>query len=436
MPKLTPISVANAKANGSRREIPDAGCSGLYLIVQPSGAKSWALRFRYHGQPRKLTLGPVLQADDELKNVAIGMPLTLKGARRLATAELHKLSQGVDPNAAKNSDRAALLDRATQKQRDSVDAVARQFLDLYAKKKTKSWRQTARILGLKPDDGTPGKWVKTGSGILEKWSGRSIHDITKRNVIALLDEMVQRDAPIGANRTLAAIRKMFNWSVGRDMIDISPCAGIEPPGEERSRDRILSDDEIVTLWRVCGEIGEPYGSFVRLLLLCGQRLQEVSGMRRSEIDGDGNWSIPGTRTKNKKAHLVPLSRQALAIVMAAPRVGDSDLVWTTTGAGPINGFSKFKARLDESLKFAEPWVFHDLRRSCASGMQGLGCPVGVIERALNHVSGSFKGIAGVYQRNPLTDETRAALQAWADHVDRLISGKTAKVVPLRKRAVK
>src|SRR5262249_44445592 len=152
-----------------------------------------------------------------------------------------------------------------------------------------SWRETARVLGLRVDPDDPGKWVRTGKGILATWGGRPIQDITRKNVIAYIDDMA-RDAPISANRTLATIRKMFNWCISRDAIEASPCAGVEPPGDERSRDRILTDDEIVRLLKVCDDIGQPYGPFVQALLLSGQRLREVSGITRAEIDDDNNWN--------------------------------------------------------------------------------------------------------------------------------------------------
>ena len=438
--KLTPISIRNVKPRSERMEIPDGGCNGLYLIVQPSGAKSWALRYRFDRAPKKLTLGPLMESDgdpkDEPRNVALGMPLTLKAARRLATAELHKIDQDIDPAAAKKGDKAASLDRATQRQRDTVDAIARQFLDRHARQHTKSWAATGQLLGLKidPEDRAGKLWVKTGGGVLAKWSGRPITDISRRNVIGLLDEIYDRPAPITANRTLAAVRKMFNWSLSRDIITASPCAGVQPPGKETSRDRILADAEIVSLWQASAELGETYAPFIRALLLTGQRLREVAGMRWSEIDQKAKtWTIPGERTKNAQTHIVPLSRQAQAIIEAAPRIADSDFIFSTTGEGPINGFSKLKGRLDGKLKFAEHWTFHDARRSVASGLQGLGFSTEIIERALNHKSGAFKGVAGVYQKNPLSDEKRAALQAWADHVDRLVNGKTATVVPMRRR---
>src|SRR5262249_20867615 len=154
--------------------------------------------------------------------------------------------------------------------------------------------------------------------------------------------------------------------------------------------------------------------FIKLLLLTGQRRGEVADMRWSEIDGDV-WTLPPSRTKNKQKHQVPLSSQAMTIIENVNRVA-GDFVLTTTGESGLGGFSKAKARIDDLMKPAKPWVLHDLRRTCAAGMQRLGFPVEVIERALNHKSGRFAGIVQVYQVDKLHDQTRAALQAWSDHV--------------------
>jgi integrase len=223
--------------------------------------------------------------------------------------------------------------------------------------------------------------------------------------------------------------------VSRDIIEVSPATGIDRPGQEVSRERILSDDELRALWLAASDLAEgPFGPFFKLLALTGQRRSEVSGMRRDEIDAEQRvWRLPPTRTKNGKAHTLPLVPAVWEIIQAQPRFADSDFVLTIDGKQPIVGYARAKRRLSAKARLkAAGWRYHDLRRTCASGLQRLGVRTEVIERCLNHRSASFAGVRGIYQRDPLLDEVRAGLQKWSDHIDRLVGGKPAKVVKLRR----
>jgi integrase len=229
------------------------------------------------------------------------------------------------------------------------------------------------------------------------------------------------EAPVATNRVHSIVRKFFNWAVENDLIANSPVAGIKPPNPETSRDRVLTDDELKAVWREAEKVGYPFGSILQLLILTGQRRGEVTGMMWSELDLDaGLWVLPRERVKNNRRHEVPLSRQAVAILRALPRIGDKcsgsahSYVFTLNGTAPYNGF-KAKDRFDVGIA---PWTVHDLRRTCASGMARLGTNLVVIEKVLNHVSGSLAGIVGVYRRHEFAAEKRAALQQWADHVER------------------
>jgi integrase len=221
----------------------------------------------------------------------------------------------------------------------------------------------------------------------------------------------------------------------------APCVGIEAPGEEKKRDRVLIDAEIDALWAACGKgepdgsggIGKPFGSFTKMLLLTGQRRAEVAEMRWSEIDKDKClWTIPGGRTKNKLVHIVPLSTQAMAIIDSVTRIA-GDFVFTTTGDSGLGGFSRAKERINKRMKAAKPWTFHDLRRTASTGMSSLGVQPHVVEAVINHISGSKAGVAGTYNRWAYLPEKTDALQLWADHLDRLVAGNPAKVIPIRSR---
>jgi integrase len=390
---LTAKAIENAKPGSVRREIADEGCRGLYLVVQPTGRKSWAVRYRFQGKPRKLTLE--------------GFP-SLAEARKAAADALHQLANGTDPAAAKLISEAEAQRQSAGRAKDTFDVLVAQFIAQYARKKTRenTARQTEHILN---------------KLVLSKWHRRTVHDIRRRDVIDLIEGLAE-DRPIMANRALATLSKFFNWLASRDVIAASPCAGVPRPSKERARDRVLTDEEVKSLWTACDAVGNPVGGFVKMMLLTGQRRSEVAGMRRSEIVGDV-WVLPPDRTKNGRKHEVPLSPQALAIIEALP---PGDCLF---GAGErvFGGYSRAKNSIDQQVQLS-PWTFHDLRRTMASGMAALGIALPVIERVLNHISGTFRGVLGVYQRHEYANEKRVALQRWADHV----AGELAQnVVPLR-----
>jgi integrase len=456
---LTPLAIKNAKPDVERREIRDYGCQGLYLVIQPSGAKSWAFRYRFAGAPKKLTIGPVYIGSgkgDEPEAAEIDQPNTLAGARELAIAAARQVAKGIDPANSKFRERVAARQRAENAElldRDTVEAVARLFIEKHAKAKTKSWDQAARLIGLKPDPEDPSKLLRSENGgeVLSRWGSRTVHEIKRRDVHELLDRIVSRGAPVTANRVLAAIRKMFGWAASRDIITVSPCIGVTPPTAEISRDRILTDDELRLVWRGATAIGWPFGPMVQELILTLQRRDEVSGMARKELKPqDHNWIIPKERTKNGIEHEVPMSSAAWALLQGLPKIGKAGFVFTVTGETPVSGFSRAKDRLDaEILKItradavqagkrpdeAEPlphWTLHDLRRTGASGMARLGIQLPVIEKILNHTSGSFRGVAGVYQRHSFSDEKRKAMEAWASFVQSVVSDtRAANVIALR-----
>jgi integrase len=401
MARLTIRSVEAMKPRPVRQEIPDSFLPGLYLIAQPSGAKGWAVRYRHQGVPRKLTLGSY---------PALG----LKDARELGAKALRAVAEGRDPGREKILARAAKA--------DSMDRVVEEFLERHVRRsnRPRTAQETERLLR---------------QHVLPRWRGRIVHEITRRDVLDTLDRVVDGGAPIAANRVFAAVRKFFNWCVARDIIAASPCAGVKPPTAERARDRVLSDDELRRVWAAAEKLGGTFGPLVKLLVLTGQRRDEVARMRHTELDLDARlWTLPPARTKNNQPHEVPLSKAALAVLHNAPRIASSSFVLTTNGgASPASGYSKNKRRLDALLPADMPaWRLHDLRRTAASGLARLGINLPVIEKVLNHSSGSFAGIVGVYQKHSFADEKRAALEAWGNFVAALVEGKpTSKVVRLR-----
>jgi integrase len=403
MARLTIRSVEAMKPRPARQEVPDSFLPGLYLIQQPSGAKGWAVRYRHHGQSRKLTLGSY---------PALG----LKDARELGAKALRAVAEGRDPGREK------ILARSTKA--DSIEHVVEQFLERHVRRsnRPRPAQETERLLR---------------QHVLPRWRGRMVHEITRRDILEILDRVVDSGAPIAANRVFAAVRKLFNWCTARDILAASPCAGVKPPTVERARDRVLSDDELRLVWRAADKLGGTFGSLVKLLALTGQRRDEVARMRKEEVDFENLlWTLPPARTKNNQPHEVPLSNAALAVLQKVSRIKESPFVFSTNGgASPASGYSKNKRRLDALLPADMPaWRLHDLRRTCASGMARLGINLPIIEKVLNHASGSFAGIVGVYQRHSFADEKRAALEAWGNFIGALVEAKPAsKVVRLREK---
>jgi integrase len=397
---LTDLQIKNLAPPDKRREVPDGKIAGLYLVCQPSGARSWAVRYRVNGLPRKLTIGSYPAID-------------LATARRRAQEAVGDVAGGNDPAARKRAAREAR--KAEQSTNDRVEAIVALFVQKYLKKKVgPGWaKESERLLRVE---------------IVPELGKRKLGEITRADVRRLLDDIAEH-APIAANRTLDAFRKLCNWAVSQELIAASPCAGVEAPSAERSRDRVLSDDEVRLAWCAFERVGWPFGRIAQLLLLTGARRSEVAGMRWGEIDLSAKvWRLPKSRTKNGRDHEIPLSDAAISIVESLPHVGDgkSGLVFTTAGLSPVSNFSDGKAAIDKAVPGAlAHWVFHDLRRTVATNLQRLGVKLEVTEAVLNHVSGSRAGIIGVYQRHEYADEKRAALDAWARRLDAIVTGAPA-----------
>jgi integrase len=189
--------------------------------------------------------------------------------------------------------------------------------------------------------------TKTGGEVLSRWGQRPAHSIMRADVNKLLRDIVVRGAPVASNRVLAAIRKMFNWAVGEDILSSSPCAGVSRKADEESRSRVLSDDELRLIWKASDTLNYPFPQLTKLLILTMQRRSEVAGIRRSEVSVAGKlWTIPAARAKNGEEHEVPLSDAALAILASCPRIGRGDLYLSRFGNTPTSVYSKANGDLD------------------------------------------------------------------------------------------
>ena len=408
--KLTDLFVERVKppAQG-RAEYFDATFGSLALRVTETGHKSWSLYYRMGGRQRRFTIG----AYPAIKPAQ---------ARREASAALERVRQGTDPAEEKRQRRAA-------PEADAFSAVLRDYLDRVGRNlEPRTLKEVQRVLERE---------------FLPPWRSRPIGSITRGDIHRVVDGIFARGAYVQANRALAYLRTLFAWTVERGRLPASPVTGMKPPAREQARDRVLTDDELRWLWRACEAVGWPFGPLVKLLLLTAQRRDEVAGIKRAEIHLEkGIWAIPREKAKNNRAHEVHLSPAAVDVLDSVPRIG-ARFVFTSTGSAPVSGFSRAKRRLeaamlavkcDELGAKCDPiphWTLHDLRRTAATGMARLNFPPHVVDKVLNHVSGTIRGVAAVYNRFEYLEERRAALEAWGRYVAGLVSPAPANVVTLR-----
>jgi integrase len=428
MPKLTPVAVIKIKGGKTRREIPDNG-SGLYLIVQPSGAKSWAMRFRSpHGRQQKLTLGPLDLSGRKVQDApVIGQPLDLLAARRLAADVNTKRAHGMDVVA---SHHRARLERSAGLAH-TFDGAALNFVEQYLTRRVKRWQAAARLIGIAPD--SEGQLQITPKGLADRWRDRPVSGITSDDIHWVIDEARERAVPglkrsgdgpseSMAHQVSSVLRRFFVWLLEKRLIKTDPFKDvIAPKASGNSRSRALSDAEIKKFWIACDKLDAPAGQCLKLLLLTGCRLNEIAMLSRAEVDGD-TVTIPAARSKNKLPHMIPLPPLALDILNSVKTSGD--LYFTGKRGKPLGPWSRIKAALDKHMQPDAPFVIHDLRRTFSTGMNALGIAPATVEACLNHVSGTRGG--------DLPEKT-VALRRWADHISALIEGRAAKVVLMKRK---
>lgn len=381
---------------------------GFGIRVSPSGGKAWIWVYHFDGRPRRMTLGsyPAMGlADARIK---------LSEARKL-------LERGIDPG-----DREVQRRRAEQIAQ-TVGDLAAAYLDKWARPRKRSAAEDERILN---------------KDVLPAWGRRKAKDISRGDVIALLDSIVDRGSPVAANRTLALVRRMFGWGLSRDIIPANPCAAVKAPGLETRRDRVLSASEIATLWLALHDpdigVSKPIRLALKLQLVTAQRKGEVIDAEWSEFDLVGGvWTIPGERAKNGMPHRVPLSRLALAVldeISPAPdRQQSRWLFRSPRREGPVTGPAVDHAmRANRKALGTGDATPHDLRRTAASHMTSIGIGRLVVGKILNHAE---PGVTAVYDRHSYDREKRAALDAWGARLGEIIGSQgAAKIVAWRSRA--
>ena len=383
--KLTKSAIDSLPASESDVVYWDAGCPGFGLKVTPKGRKVFVVLYRTAGagsKLRKYTVGPYGRVTLHQARVA---------AQKIFTARL----EGRDPAAEKSEAKRRLV---VDQVEDLLETFIAQRLS-----QNRSGDEIARLLRRE----------------LKAWVGKSIHEIRKRDVVEVVTAVDQRGAPIAANKVLKSIKMFLRWCVGRAVLDQSPAEGVPSPSKEVSRDRVLDDGELVLIILASRKIGGSYGDIVEFLVLTGQRREEVGGLIWEELDlAQRVWTIPKSRTKNAKEHVVHLSEQALAVLKRAHQRGP--VVFSLLGSKPFQDFSRGKRELDR-LSGVTGWRLHDLRRTCVSGMARLGVAPHVADKILNHRAGTISGVAAVYQRHEFLRERREALERWGAHVTQIIA---------------
>jgi len=368
--------------------------------------KTWVCMYRVAGRRVRETLGTmatVPQVDD---------------ARDLARASMQRAQAGIHPVQEKERRAAAAAARRCDTLARSIDY----YFARYAAQRMRPTSFTEIKRTLERD-------VKPVLG------SRPIRDITRRDIRELLLAIVDRGAPSHANHTLSYLRAMLNWAVSNDLIEANPTAGLKMPAPKVERDRTLDEGEIRLFWLACERIGWPFGQLFKLLLLTAQRRDEVAEACWGEFDLDGAlWTLPRQRAKNDKAHVIHLAPTAIEILRSVPTIRTIGFIFTTTGRGPVSGFTRARQRLAATMielggAATEPFTLHDLRRSAATGMAGLGIAPHIIDKTLNHTTGKISGVARIYNRHEYLAERKAALNAWAMHLEG-IANRSSNLIPL------
>lgn len=423
--KLTQAAVNNLKPpERGRIEVWDSQLPGFGLRISDTGRKTWQAFYRVDGKMVREKLGTLAQ----IQNVA--------DARELARQSMTKARAGAHPveerrNREEEERRRAEADEA--RNRNTLAAAVDCYL---AERPADKSRRPMRAEYLAETARTLERNVKhTALGT------RPLDEITGDDIKRLV-RGIAKNAPSQANHTLAYLKAMLGWAVDEGLIEKNPTLGLKMPAQKVERERALGDEEIRAFWLACDRIGWPFGPLAQLLLLTAQRRDELAHATWGEFDKQ-TWTLPGERTKNGRAHIVHLAPLAVEIFEKLPHLtGKKGWVFTTCLGGadtPVSGFGRGRQRITAAMiaisgEEVAPFTLHDLRRSAATGMAALGIAPHVVDKILNHSSGKISGVARIYNRYEFVAERKAALEAWASHVDRLIRPTASNVIELPRRA--
>ena len=386
--RLTHRSIDSLTAGKWMTDYWDDRLEGFALRVSPhSDRKTFIVRYTLNGRRRRVTLGAY-------------PALSLADARDRARDLLGAVARGEDPQSKKKAERRAM----------TFSELADLYIERHAKQKKRRWREDQRVINV---------------DLLPQWKDRKAKNVTRGDVVELLDGIVERGAPIMANRTKALISKIYNFGIGRDIVEHNPCFGVPMPAKAKQRDRVLSEDETRAIWRVLEDEEPVMAATFKMRLLTAQRGVEVLSMRWADIDGDW-WTIPAEVAKNGLAHGVPLSEQARALLAELrPTTGSSSWVFESQRkpGAHISALQKAAERIKKASNVE--FVPHDLRRTAATSMTSMGISRLVVSKILNHVE---SGVTAIYDRHSYDTEKRQALDLWADKLDAILGDDHQKSV--------
>jgi integrase len=362
----------------------DDAVPGFGLRARNAGSRSWIFQYKIGSKTRRLVIGQV-------------SAIKLGRAREIASEHHAKVKLGRDPATEKR----VQVERVSH----TFGALVKKYLDRQrAELRPSSYREISRHLEIHAAPLHP----------------LPLDAIDQRIVADRLSTIDKNSGAVTANRARATMSAMFGWGMREGLVFINPVVNTNKRAE-RPRDRVLKDPELRLVWQALN--GGQYATIIKLLMLTGQRVNEIAGLRWSEIDLDrGVISLPAERTKNARPHEIPIAPTLLALLQAQSKIADRDLVFGKPGGGPFSGLSRCKERLDARISELNngaplaPWVHHDLRRSAATGMADIGIQPHIIEAVLNHVSGHKGGIAGIYNRATYSAEKAQALARWDEHI--------------------
>jgi integrase len=387
--RLTDRYLRSLRAGKARFEVRDLAQAGLTVRVSPNGRKAFVMHARFPGS-----------ASWDRRTIGEYDVVTLEEAREIVREWRKQIKAGVDPKREEERRKAT-----------TFGAVAAEFIEELKRRGLRRWREIESSFASD---------VKT-------WAQRPITEIHWHDVKRAIDAAIRRGSPWQAHHLFSYLQRLFNWAIdqGTYGLTASPLDRKKPSrviGTKAPRTRVLSDPEIRALWSAAQKLGYPYGPFVQLLLLTGQRRTELANARWAEIDlPNRRWLIPVERMKAKSAHLVPISDAFAQILLQLPRGNEGDYLFSfTNGAAPMNGFSKQKARLDKQVGKPFPaFNLHDLRRTMRTGLSALPVPDLVRELVIGHTK---PGLHKVYDQHQYEKEKREALELWADRLQGIVSG--------------
>jgi len=400
--KFTDRQIKALKPKKERYEVWETNGKGFGVRVSSTGRKSFIFLYKFQGTSRRITFGNYPE-------------MSLADAHAAHAKSRQLLEQGSDPATVEQDE------KEESRRSPSVKRLVAEYIEKYAKPRKRSWKEDERILY---------------KDVVPRWGKRKAQDVTRRDIILLLDEIVERGALIQANRTLATIRKMYSFAMGRGILESSPCVAIPAPSKENRRDRVLNETEIKTFWNKLSTAKmEKYTALaLKLQLITAQRKGEVAGAEWVNFDlKDGWWTIPAEKSKNGFPHRVPLSSLAMETLNELEELTESSR-WLFPS--PRDGQHIAETSVDHAVREnaehfeVDHFTPHDLRRTAASMMTASGIQRLTVAKVLNHVE---TGVTAVYDRHSYDKEKRQALETWERKLRGILTGKKAKIVNLKRK---